>query len=314
MTRSWLAWASGLAVALLAVGFPAGGTVPVAEAASGRAGACTTADNNAVTVVIDYQGLGGGTATYCASNLSPGATGLDALTAAGVSVTGTTQIGGVVCRLNGRPGPGETLSLPGGQDYQEQCVTMPPAGAYWSSWWANPGGSWTYATQGALAQSAHFGGYEGWSFALGGGIGQAPPPRPAPAPLAVPPPIATTPPPSPPPAPSTQPAQPAQPAPPAATTPVTAPGGDQTATTPPDTGVAQPVTATDLPAATTTSDPAAAPVTVGWPTGTSSSGDASPAGTSGSTPWGTITGLTLVALLAAAGVIGWFRRQNGQRD
>ena len=162
-----------------------------------RSGACTAADSNAVTVVIDYQDLGGGTHQYCASGLRAGATGLDALQAV-ASVQGTTSNGqSVACRINSRPGASQVLTLPGDVAYTESCVNMPPAAAYWSYWWADAGGSWTYSTQGLAARKVKFGSYEGWSFALGAGFGHAPQPRVTPAVWDVPPPV-TTPQPSPP--------------------------------------------------------------------------------------------------------------------
>jgi hypothetical protein len=149
--------------------------------ATGRTGACTSADKNAVSVVIDYQDLGGGTAVYCASNLASGATGVDALAAIGVSYQGTSNGSGFVCRINGSPPPTQNITLPNGTTYQEKCLTTPPGNAYWSYWTAKPGGAWTYTTQGAFSRKVVFGTYEGWSFSLGGGIGQAPAPRVSPS-------------------------------------------------------------------------------------------------------------------------------------
>jgi len=141
---------------------PAPGLLP---AASGRSGACTTADENAVTVIIDYQKLGGGIERYCASNLPKGAVGMDALRAVGVSTAGTTHDGtGFVCRLNGRPSAKESIAVPGDSDYREHCVDTPPSTAYWSYWWAKPGGSWVYSDSGVLSHRVVIGGYEGWSF------------------------------------------------------------------------------------------------------------------------------------------------------
>lgn len=146
-----------------------------------HSGVCTQADNNAVTIVIDYQGLGGGTATYCASKLPQGTTGLGALSAAGVSFQGTSHDGNsFICRINGRPAASEAIALPNGEQYKEKCVNTPPATAYWSYWTAKQGGSWGYASAGASSRQVVFGTYEGWSFSLGGGIGNAPAPRVAP--------------------------------------------------------------------------------------------------------------------------------------
>ncbi|MEA5118498.1 MAG: hypothetical protein VB036_12930, partial [Propionicimonas sp.] len=133
--------------------------------AAGRDGVCTTADQNAVTVVIDYQNLGGGIKKYCASNLPKGAVGMDALKAVGVGTAGTTHDGtAFVCRINGRPAAKESITIPGDSEYHEHCVDTPPATAYWSYWWAKPGGSWVYSDKGVLSHRVVIGGYEGWSF------------------------------------------------------------------------------------------------------------------------------------------------------
>ncbi len=132
-----------------------------------HSGSCTTADSNAVTVVIDFGGLGGGVRTYCATGLARGATGADALRAAGISYVGTSEDGrGLICRLLGRPSSGETIKL-NGSSYKENCVNTPPTGAHWSYWSAHPGGSWSYNSSGVRSHRVILGGYEGWSFSLG---------------------------------------------------------------------------------------------------------------------------------------------------
>jgi hypothetical protein len=152
-----------------------------------HSGACTTAEPDGVTVVIDYQGLGGGTQATCALGLGSGANGRSALSAIGASTQGTAHDGDAfVCRLNGRPSASEVLSLPSG-DYQETCENTPPSNAYWSYWYADNGGSWTYSTSGAGQHRVKAGGFEGWSFNLGGA--NAPAPRFAPAKVAAPAPV-----------------------------------------------------------------------------------------------------------------------------
>jgi hypothetical protein len=152
--------------------------------AQNHSGACTTAEPDGVTIVIDYQGLGGGIQSTCALGLPSGATGRTALGAIGASVQGTAHDGdSFVCRLNGRPSASEKLSLPSG-DYQETCDKTPPSNAYWSYWYADDGGSWTYSTAGAGQHRVKAGGFEGWSFNLGGA--SAPAPRFAPAKVAAP--------------------------------------------------------------------------------------------------------------------------------
>ncbi|MEV8373162.1 hypothetical protein AB0P21_10525 [Kribbella sp. NPDC056861] len=160
-----LATVAALAVALV----PATVEDAPAEAAVtrlGSAGYCPNA--NGVTVIVDYQGLGGATEIRCA----PGdqTTGLAALENAGFVVTGTNRWGkAFICRINGKP----TAAT-------EPCVNTPPASAYWSYWHAPNGGSWTYSQSGASARKPPLGSFEGWSFSQNAGPTTNPPPRVAP--------------------------------------------------------------------------------------------------------------------------------------
>ncbi|MCS7475460.1 flagellar hook-length control protein FliK [Umezawaea endophytica] len=125
-------------------------------------------DANGVTVVVDYQELGGTTEVRCAPG--PQATGLAALENAGFAVTGTQRWGkAFVCRINGLP-----------TSATEPCVTTPPATAYWSYWHAPNGGAWTYSQQGASGRQPPLGSFEGWSFSLNHGPNDNPPPDVAP--------------------------------------------------------------------------------------------------------------------------------------
>lgn len=179
--------AAGAVVSLLGVAIaapPAGATVPMT---SSREGVCTTADTTGVTLVIDYQQLGGGIATYCVTGLTAAQTGWDVLKAAGVTVAGTVHDGqSFACRLNGRPGPGQVIPITGEPGYTEKCVDTPPQSAYWSYWWARPGGQWTYSQVGAMSRRVVLGGFEGWSFALNATPSTLPPPRQKPVRLPAP--------------------------------------------------------------------------------------------------------------------------------
>ena len=93
------------ALALVAIGI----SVPVAptpaHAARWSDGPCT--DNVGITVVIDFQELGGGVNVRCAPG--PVTTGLDALDKAGISWEGTRRFPGFVCRIAGKPGTGSRV-------------------------------------------------------------------------------------------------------------------------------------------------------------------------------------------------------------
>ncbi|MFV2019257.1 hypothetical protein [Micromonospora sp. LOL_023] len=194
---------------LIAVVVAAGAALAPAgpAAAAGLAGYCP--DGNGVTVIVDFQELGGPTIIRCA--VGDQVTGHAALKNAGVSITGTTRWGeSFICRIEGRPTAAE-----------EACVDTPPASAYWSYWHAPDGGPWTYSQHGVLARKPPLGSFEGWSFAKNRTASTSPPPRIAPVRPAPPPPV-TPPSAAPPPAtpqlpratPPTDPKPPTDPAPP----------------------------------------------------------------------------------------------------
>ncbi|NKI41983.1 hypothetical protein [Streptomyces physcomitrii] len=137
------------------------------DTGKGTAGFCPNADG--VTVVVDFQELGGTTIVRCA----PGdqATGLAALKNAGFQIAGTNRWGeGFICRIEGKPGP-----------ESEPCIDTPPASAYWSYWHAPNGGNWTYSQWGVMNRKPPPGSFEGWSFSKDKTSTTNPPPRVAPS-------------------------------------------------------------------------------------------------------------------------------------
>ena len=125
--------------------------VPAAVAADGLPGFCP--DANGVTVVVDFNEIGGGIVVRCAVGAQ--ANGLAALENAGFTVAGTQRWGkAFVCRIEGKPGTDI-----------EPCLNTPPASAYWSYWNAVDGGSWQYSNFGLLNRTPPSGTFEGWSFA-----------------------------------------------------------------------------------------------------------------------------------------------------
>lgn len=172
--------AAAVALAISATSFAYVGSVAPAQAA-GYNGYCKT--SSGVTVVVDFRNLGGGIAVRCAQ-VGSGATGQNALQAAGIPVTEPTRMGGFVCRLYGKPSA--TATLPGG--YHEQCVNTPPSDAHWQYYQASNGGSWGSSSSGYSQAQVIPGGFEGWAFTEGSANaapGVAPsrpavPPQPAP--------------------------------------------------------------------------------------------------------------------------------------
>lgn len=115
----------------------AGSTAVAASPAS--AASCATASG--VTVVVDFQELGGGVQQLC----DAGGSGKYASTVfgeSGFSLTRVQREQGFVCRVNNAP-----------SSAQESCVNTPPADAYWGLWWSNgTSGTWTYASAGVDSQ------------------------------------------------------------------------------------------------------------------------------------------------------------------
>ncbi len=169
--------AAGLLVAATLVWLDSTSVLPAAaiDHSRGHPGFCE--DDRGVTVVVDFQDLGGQTIVRCNPQGSTGS-GLDALRGAGIQVTGTQRWGeGFVCRLENRPAADESLALDGQSGYREACVNTPPAGAYWSYWHAGNNCAWAYSNWGVKNRDFVQGGFEGWSFSLNGGADDAPRPR-----------------------------------------------------------------------------------------------------------------------------------------
>lgn len=112
-------------------------TAPTATSASG--------DCSGVRVVVDFGPLDAASVTACV-DAGPA---LDVLDAAGIATEGTADYGNqVVCRVNGRPGADETVTVDGADPFVETCDTLGSA-AYWALWVINtPDGSWEYAQEG----------------------------------------------------------------------------------------------------------------------------------------------------------------------
>ncbi|HEY5032684.1 MAG TPA: hypothetical protein VIJ54_09435 [Actinomycetes bacterium] len=168
-------WTRAVAAALLVVA-PALATAEPASASTSTPGYCN--DSVGVTVVVDFQELGGGVVVRCFTHPASSSTGLDALLGTGFSVTGVARYGNdsFVCRIDGEPTAAN-----------EACIDTPPASYYWSYWSASNGGSWTYSSTGPMSHRAVHGGFEGWSFSDHRTATTSPPPRVAPVhPIAAP--------------------------------------------------------------------------------------------------------------------------------
>ncbi|WP_299051931.1 hypothetical protein [uncultured Nocardioides sp.] len=139
--------ALGLALATALV-VPA---LPVTPAPTASAAGCTGAGG--VTVVVDYNQLGGDILQGCVAD-GGGKVARGVFSSAGVSQSDVARTPGFVCRVNGKP----TQS-------QDPCVNTPPATAYWSLWWTDGnGGPWVYSSLGVNSLKVPDGGYLAWSW------------------------------------------------------------------------------------------------------------------------------------------------------
>ena len=138
-------------------------SVAVRGATVGTEGACPTAAG--VTVVVDFQDLGGGVWMRCTDGSAD--TGFQALERAGIPYRTAVRSPGFLCRID---------ELPAG----DPCINPSPTAAYWSYWVAPRGGSWCYSNIGAASRNPPEGTVEGWSFSLN--RSPSPPPRIAPPP------------------------------------------------------------------------------------------------------------------------------------
>ncbi|RAY16601.1 ABC transporter substrate-binding protein [Actinomadura craniellae] len=145
------------------------------DPSKGHPGFCKSAKG--VTVVVDFQQLGGTTIVRCNPRGTRG-TGLDALKGAGFQIAGVQRWGeAFICRIENRPSAVEKIPIKGNKDYQESCIDTPPAAGYWSYWHAGNNCAWTYSQWGVKNRDFIPGGFEGWSFSLNATADTNPKPR-----------------------------------------------------------------------------------------------------------------------------------------
>lgn len=135
----------------------------------GGTGTCTRAAG--ALVAVSFGAWGGPIVRGC--DPSP-TTGIDLLTTAGFTTTGTAHDGPqFVCRI-AHPYWRSGTAYPTPAD--DPCVSTPPADAYWSYWIAPRGqNTWSYSTVGAYTDQPKPGTAEAWTFGstdIGGTTGR----------------------------------------------------------------------------------------------------------------------------------------------
>lgn len=142
-----------VAAALLAAASGAVTAGPPAYAA----GACT--GSTGVTVVVDFNSLGGGVPQACVTG-GGGDSASSLFPAAGFALRYAQRQPGFVCRVNEVP-------------QSDPCVNTAPADAFWGLWWSPGDGSWRFSTLGTGSLTVPDGGFVAFSWDDVGG--SAPP-------------------------------------------------------------------------------------------------------------------------------------------
>ncbi len=136
-------------VRLVAAALVAAAASLAPPAAAAPAAPCSGASG--VSVVVDFNGLGGGVHQVCV----PGGGGDPASSlfpAAGFSLNYASRQPGFVCRVNGVPA-------------SDPCVNTSPANAFWGLWWSDgDASSWTYSSLGAGSLNVPDGGMVAFSW------------------------------------------------------------------------------------------------------------------------------------------------------
>ncbi len=147
-------------------------TLPAAPA---HAAACSPGVG--VTVVVEFDSLGGGNNVAC----DPGGAGDPAKVVTervGFGLDYVASQPGFVCRVDGKPA-------------SDPCQRTPPQDAYWGLFWSDGKGGWKYSSTSAGSLQVPAGGSIGWRFQDGGATdypatapnrGSAPKPEPEPKP------------------------------------------------------------------------------------------------------------------------------------
>lgn len=124
---------------------------PVLTSAPAQAASCS--GSSGVTVVVDFQQLGGGVQQQCARD---GGSAASMFGSTGFTLDRVQSQQGFICRVAGAPA-------------DDPCVE-PNGAAYWSLWWNDGrGGAWIYATTGADGLKVSPGGSVAFSWNQGGG-------------------------------------------------------------------------------------------------------------------------------------------------
>lgn len=149
---------TGLAGAAVLVAAAAGIGAPPAPAVAGVAAVAACPGSTGVTVIVDYNEIGGPTRAGCDAD-GGGESAARVFPAAGFDLEYEPRQPGYVCRVTGLP-------------TDRPCLAED---SFWSLWWSDgKSGRWVFSTQGVSGLSVPDGGYLAFSWHEGSGRAQAP--------------------------------------------------------------------------------------------------------------------------------------------
>lgn len=122
------------------------GATNMAATSSATEGECA-----GIRVVVDFATLDEASIDQCV-DAEESMTALAALTAAGVSITGSDEAGdNWICRVDGRPAADEPLSTETQGPFNEDCSAYGSGWAFWAMF-LNAGDGWSTANEGVATQ------------------------------------------------------------------------------------------------------------------------------------------------------------------
>lgn len=150
----------GAVLATTSVAAPGALLVPAGTAAAvpaARAAACPSASG--ITVVVDFQELGGGATAGCDANAGGPASTNFRDAGYQLSYSQAEGMDGFVCRIQNKPADGD-------------CAETDQ---FWSLWWSDgKSGKWAFSSRGVESLSVPEGGYVAFAWHQGGGSAQPP--------------------------------------------------------------------------------------------------------------------------------------------
>ena len=122
-------------------------TLAMAISLTGCSTNTTTATDNCITILVDFQSLDNNNKSVQCLEATANTKAADIVAKAGFTIEGTDKYGlQIVCRVNGLPSATQVIGSH--TDYRETCAEMPAEFAYWALLIRTPKQDWQYAPVG----------------------------------------------------------------------------------------------------------------------------------------------------------------------